>query len=72
MGLSTLREKCLNTKFFLFFFFFFSTFSPNKENADQEKLRIWTLFTQWWINSRFKIYAVLIFEQNTSAGRGRA
>ena len=32
-----LREKCPNTEFFL---------ARMRENTDQKKLRIWTLFTQ--------------------------
>ena len=43
-GLITLREKCLNTEFFLVRK---SPFSVRiQENTDQKKLRIWTLFTQ--------------------------
>ena len=34
----TLREKCLNTEFFLV---------QIRENTNQKKLRIWTLFTQF-------------------------
>ena len=34
----TLREKCANTEFFL---------DQMRENTDQKKLRLWTLFTQW-------------------------
>ena len=34
----TLREKCLNTEFFLVRIF---------RHSDQKKLHIWTLFTQW-------------------------
>ena len=36
----SLREKCPNAEYL-------SVFSPNVENTDQKKLRIWTLFTQW-------------------------
>ena len=35
-----LHEKCPNTEFFLV---------RMQENPDQEKLRIWTLFSQWWL-----------------------
>ena len=43
-GLITLREKCLNTEFFLVRK---SPFSVRiQENMDQKKLRIWTLFSQ--------------------------
>ena len=34
----TLSEKCANTEFFL---------DQMRENTDQKKLRLWTLFTQW-------------------------
>ena len=38
--------------------FFWSVFScirtvRIKENTDQKKLRIWTLFTQWWQSSAY-------------------
>ena len=39
-----LPEKCPNTEFFLVRIFLYSV--QIQENADQEKLRIWTLFTQ--------------------------
>ena len=39
----TLREKCLNTEFFLVRIFLYSV--QIEENTDQKKLRIWTLFT---------------------------
>ena len=41
----TLPEKCPNTEFFLVCFFLYSDWI--KENTDQKKLRIWTLFTQY-------------------------
>ena len=55
--IATLCEKCPNTEFFLVHIFphsdcilrdskYFSVFSPNGENADHKKLRIWTHFTQ--------------------------
>ena len=40
----TLREKCPNSEFFLVRIF--SDSVRIRENADQRKLRIWTLFTQ--------------------------
>ena len=40
----TLREKCPNTEFFLVRIFPHSDWI--RENMDQKKLRIWTLFTQ--------------------------
>ena len=39
-----LPEKCPNTEFFPVRIFLYSV--QIQENADQEKLRIWTLFTQ--------------------------
>ena len=38
-----LREKCINTEFFLVHIFLYSEI---QENTDQKKLCIWTLFTQ--------------------------
>ena len=54
----SLREKCPKMEFFLVcsllysdriwrFTSWSSVFSLNKENTDQKKLRIWTLFAQW-------------------------
>ena len=40
-----LCEKCPNTEFFLVSIFSYSV--RIRENTDQKKLRIWTLFTQW-------------------------
>ena len=40
----TLREKCLNTELFLARIFLYSV--QIRENTDQKKLRIWTLFRQ--------------------------
>ena len=40
----SLREKCPNTEFFLFLIFPYS--ARMKENANQKKLHIWTLFMQ--------------------------
>ena len=40
----SLREKCPNTKFFLVRIFLYSV--RIQENTDQEKLHIWTIFTQ--------------------------
>ena len=37
---SALREKYLNTEFFLICIFLY---------VDQKNLRIWTLFTYWWL-----------------------
>ena len=41
-----LPEKCPNTEFFLVLFFPYS--DRVRENTDQKKLCIWTLFTQWY------------------------
>ena len=41
----SLREKCPNTEFFLVRIFPYSV--RKRENTNQKKLRIWTLFTQW-------------------------
>ena len=52
MLILTLREKCPNKEFFLVRIFPFSDWI--RENTDQKKLRIWTLFTKckyWWLNS---------------------
>ena len=52
---STLREKCPNTEFFSGPYF--PVFGLNTEiyfgaeNTDQKKLHIWTLFTQWYIET---------------------
>ena len=43
--LETLREKCPNTEFFLVRIFPYLDWI--RENTNQKKLRIWTLFTQW-------------------------
>ena len=51
-----LREKCPNTEFFLVRILLYSV--RIQENADQKKLRIWTLFTQWGIFST-AIYNVI-------------
>ena len=40
----TLHKKCPNTEFFLVRIFLYS--DRIRENKDQQKLRIWTLFTQ--------------------------
>ena len=45
---STLRKKCPNMEFFLIRIFLYSV--RIQKNADQKKLRIWTLFTQCEIN----------------------
>ena len=42
----TLREKFPNTEFFLVLIFLYSYSVRIQENADQKKLRIWTLLTQ--------------------------
>ena len=46
----TLREKCPNTEFFWSVFSHIRTISPysvrKRENTDQKKLHIWTLFMQ--------------------------
>ena len=54
--LPSLREKCPNTEFFYvpyFPVFELKSKSPYsvrlRENADQKKLRIWRLFTQWMV-----------------------
>ena len=50
----TLCEKCPNTEFFGSYFSAFGPHSPclvlMRKNADQKKLRIWTLFTQCYYN----------------------
>ena len=43
----TLREKCPKTGFFLVRIFLYSV--QIQKNADQKKLRLWTLFTQCFI-----------------------
>ena len=42
----TLREKCPNTEFFVLRIFPHSV--QIRENTKQKKLRIWTLFMQWY------------------------
>ena len=39
-----MREKCLNTEFFLVYIFLYLDWI--QENTDQ-KFRIWTIFMQW-------------------------
>ena len=46
----SLNEKCQNTDFFLVCIFTYSV--RKRENTDQKKLRIWTLFTQCWQSKR--------------------
>ena len=41
----SLREKCPNTEVFMVLIFLYLV--QIQENKDREKLRIWTLFTQW-------------------------
>ena len=43
----TLREKCPNTELLLVCTFLYSDWI--QENTDQKKLRIWTLFSQWYL-----------------------
>ena len=51
----TLHERCQNTEFFLVRIFMYSDWI--RENTDQRKLRIWTLFTIWTSDfSKLKIY----------------
>ena len=50
LNMRALREKCPNTEFFLVRIFLYSDWI--QENTDHKKLRIWTLFTQWWHNSQ--------------------
>ena len=47
----TLRGKCPNMEFFLVLIFLYldSVFSPNTGKTHQKNLRIWTLFTKWYI-----------------------
>ena len=45
---TALREKCLNTEFFLARIFLYSNLILN---TDQKKLRIWIFFTQCWFLS---------------------
>ena len=62
----TLREKCPNTEFFWSVFSHIrneyrdlrskSRYSVwMRENADEKKLRIWTLFTQWHTKTKSKV-----------------
>ena len=53
---SLLREKCPNMEFFLVCIFLYSDWIRRslylvriQENTDQKKLRIWTLFKQWFL-----------------------
>ena len=50
--MSSLRGKCPNTEFFLLRIFLYPV--EIQENADQKKLRVWTLFTQWLPNGNLK------------------
>ena len=45
-----LHEKCPNMEFFLVRAFLYLDWI--QENTDQEKLPIWTLFTQWLVASQ--------------------
>ena len=71
VSLIALRENCPNTEFFLVRIFEFSIF-PNSgrmwENADQKKLRIWTLFTQCYQNVKIKISINLNVEESSLLG----
>ena len=66
LRLQALREKCPNTEFFLVRIFPHSAeygeillISPHlvwiRENTDHKKLRVWTLFTQWWFKNMFDV-----------------
>ena len=54
---NSLREKCPNAEFFLVRLFLYSDWIRRfteysvriQENTDQKKLRIWKLFTQWFL-----------------------
>ena len=46
-GSNSLREKCPNTEFFLVRILLY--LEKIQENTDQKKLRIWTLFTKWFL-----------------------
>ena len=48
----SLREKYRNTEFFLVCIFPYSVWI--REDKDQKKLRIWTLFTQLYVFSKCK------------------
>ena len=48
-----LCEKCPNMEFFLVCVFPYSV--QIREQTDQKKLRIWTLFTQWWLTSLYYV-----------------
>ena len=58
----SLREKCPDTEYFLVRIFLYSDLRSKsrysvriQENTDQKKLRIWTLFTPWFLHSVFPI-----------------
>ena len=49
----SLCENCPNKEFFLVHIFPYSNWI--RENTDQKKFRIWTLFTQWYFPGSFRI-----------------
>ena len=61
---SSLRENLPNTEFFLVLFFLYSV--RVQKNTDQKKLRIRTLFTQWFsqmviVSQCFKKFWYLLY-----------
>ena len=72
---TSLREKCLNTEFFLLRIFLYSYFpvlgltkfpysAQIQENTDQKKLRIWTFFTQCGFAFRLSVKGLQLPKYN--------
>ena len=62
----TVCEKYPNTEFFLVHIFLYSV--RIRVKTDKKKIRIWTLFTQWWVYLLMRFLKILLMRFQFATG----